>query len=352
LQSWLGLASGPWPPDHYTLLGLPYGSCDPALVEPRVLDRMAKLRPHQLLHPELVTVGMNRLAQALVCLTDPSARTAYDAEIGIPMVQSDAVGSNAQATRPVPPPLPTPTFEVVSAFPLGNEDDAAPSDVTQVLEVPFTAGLAPPVPIVLPYVVVEPQPPLPAFEVVAEPAVEAGIVLPVVLDWQPASRRELYARLTVLRRVMGGWQKLKPALADPQEQLNRPLSALHFLEAVVELRPLLHSRFPLVGQSGRPGGIVAALLCQPPSLHTFRSLLPDQRRVVAQDWLAGEAELQREHRRLRELSRWGRRRRPRLRRRNWFTRTLAWAIRTPESLLLVVGLAIMLAAGIRAWRGH
>ena len=32
-------------------------------------DRMERLRGYQLLHPELVTEGMNRLAQALICLT-------------------------------------------------------------------------------------------------------------------------------------------------------------------------------------------------------------------------------------------------------------------------------------------
>jgi hypothetical protein len=241
----------------------------------------------------------------------------------------------------------------VPTFPLGIEDELPASDVTQVLEVPFTAGLAPPAPIVLAYSVIEAQPPpLPAFEVVAEPIVEAIVVPAVARDWQPASRRELYSRLTVLRRVIAVWQKLKPALADPQEQLNRPLPALHFLEAVLQLRPLLDSRIPLVGQPGKPGATVVALLQQPLSLHTFRSLLPDQRRAVALDWLASEAELQREHRRLRELSRWGKRRRPRLRRRNGLTRTLAWAIRTPESLLLALGLALLLAAGIRAWRGH
>ena len=65
------------------LLGLTPGLSDPEEVERLVLDRMARLRSHQLLHPELVTEGMNRLAQALVCLTDPAARAAYDAELGI-----------------------------------------------------------------------------------------------------------------------------------------------------------------------------------------------------------------------------------------------------------------------------
>ncbi|MBY0514997.1 MAG: hypothetical protein K2P78_13910, partial [Gemmataceae bacterium] len=88
VRSWLGLPPGPWPPDHYTLLGLPAGRADPAAVEPVVLDRMDRLRPHQLLHPELVTEGMNRLAQALIALTDPAEKAAYDAEFGFTSVTS------------------------------------------------------------------------------------------------------------------------------------------------------------------------------------------------------------------------------------------------------------------------
>jgi hypothetical protein len=42
---------------------------------------MERLRRYQLTHAEQVTEGMNRLAQALVCLTDPVARTAYDAKL-------------------------------------------------------------------------------------------------------------------------------------------------------------------------------------------------------------------------------------------------------------------------------
>src|SRR5580658_10263591 len=83
LRLWLGLPQGPWPPDHYTLLGLPTGHCDPPLLEDLVLARMELLRPHQLLHPELVTEGMNRLAQALICLTDPIVRSTYNQELGI-----------------------------------------------------------------------------------------------------------------------------------------------------------------------------------------------------------------------------------------------------------------------------
>src|SRR5204863_6022003 len=74
----LGVRPDQWPPDLYALLGLPPGEVDLAAVEGRVLDRMERLRRYQLAHPDAVTDAMNRLAQALVCLTDPAAKAAYD----------------------------------------------------------------------------------------------------------------------------------------------------------------------------------------------------------------------------------------------------------------------------------
>src|SRR5438093_1194403 len=80
---WLGLPPGNWPPDHYTLLGLPPGEGNPERIDQEVHARLAKLRCYQISHPELATQAMNRLAQAFLCLTDPSAKKAYDCEIKI-----------------------------------------------------------------------------------------------------------------------------------------------------------------------------------------------------------------------------------------------------------------------------
>ena len=77
--SCLQLPPDSWPPDHYTLLGLELGEVDSRQIEQRAQDRMEKLRPYQLTHTDQATEAMNRLAQALVCLTDPAARHAYDA---------------------------------------------------------------------------------------------------------------------------------------------------------------------------------------------------------------------------------------------------------------------------------
>src|SRR5437899_5144730 len=79
--SCLQLSAAHWPPDHYTLLGLDPREVEPARIEHSVQERMEQLRRYQLTHAEQVTEGMNRLAQALVCLTDPAAKRAYDAAL-------------------------------------------------------------------------------------------------------------------------------------------------------------------------------------------------------------------------------------------------------------------------------
>ena len=93
LRSWLGLPPGAWPPDHYTILDFPPGTYEPAAVEPCVMLKMDRLRQHQLRHPELVSEGMNRLAQALITLTDPLSRKTYDSELGfvVPVVPPQAL---------------------------------------------------------------------------------------------------------------------------------------------------------------------------------------------------------------------------------------------------------------------
>jgi hypothetical protein len=79
--SCLQLSPADWPPDHYTLLGLECGESDRQRIERHAEERMEKLRRYQLRHPDQVTDAMNRLAQALVCLTDPAMKQAYDAQL-------------------------------------------------------------------------------------------------------------------------------------------------------------------------------------------------------------------------------------------------------------------------------
>jgi len=288
LRSWLGLPSGEWPPNHYALLGLEVGQCDPAEVEAIVLVRMDRLRMHQLLHPELVTEGMNRLAQALICLTDPVARAAHDAELRSPEAEpkplADTYGMLPSTANP---PLPSP-----------------------------------------------PEEPTPAAEPLALP----------VGDWQPRTRRELFALLAVMRRLLVAWRRLKPALADPDEPLARPAAVLALLEAVADLRPLLDHLQSLVASTGGTGTLVMEMIRQRFALPTFRTLSTEQRGALSLDWRRAEQSFTHELNRLRELVRTGRPPRRGGHRTGKFFR---WATRTPEVLLLVLAIVTVLVVTLR-----
>ena len=122
LRSWLGLPAGLWPPDHYTLLGFVPGIAEAAAIETRVLEKMSRLRQQQLRHPELVTEGMNQLAQALICLSDAASRAVYDAELGTParepIAERRATLPEPVAERRVTLPEPERTPALVIAEPL------------------------------------------------------------------------------------------------------------------------------------------------------------------------------------------------------------------------------------------
>ncbi|QJW97767.1 hypothetical protein [Frigoriglobus tundricola] len=289
LRAWLGLpADGPWPPDHYALLGLVRGSGDLADIEARVLDRMELLRPHQLLHPEPVTEGMNRLAQALVCLTDPVGRADYDRELGIPAAP----------------------FEVVESEPAASEP---------LVEVPFEPGLVPPDERRSPaYEVVQEPPPLP-YEVVPtepkgppplpsprktrrRPARGSGLTPIESTSVAPISRRAVYRRLAALRKALRAWENLRPVLGTPTELLATPVSVLLFVRALADARHALPEVKWAVRGPGTPGGVVAALVRLPHAIHAVRVLVPSQRQTVALDWRNGLDELRRERKRLRELA--------------------------------------------------
>ena len=329
LSAWLGLPPGAWPPDHYALLGLARGTGDFAEIETRVLDRMDRLRQHQLRHPDAVTDGMNRLAQALVCLTDPVARAAYDRGLGI---------------APAP-------FEVVEEEP----PFATETGETRAVEVPFEPGLRPPgeapdtpyevvwEPDPLPYEVVpdgefaEELPP--AFEVVPDAPASARSGPPPI----PLQPRTAYRRLAALRRAVRAWEHLRPVLGDPSEALATPVAVLAFLRAVADARSALPGVAFVLNGSRAPGGIVSALARSPHAPGTIRLLQPAQRQAVALDWRRGYDALRRERDRLRELVYAGRARR-RARRGSAYLHALR---RTPEWALAALALVVLLAALIR-----
>jgi len=325
LFSWLGLAPGPWPPDHYSLLGLPPGHADADSFEPRVLQQMDRLRIHQLLHPELVTEGMNRLAQALITLTDPTAKTAYDSELGV-----------AIAAPPSPPAKPRTeavSESVVVAEVLSFEDDGPEPPATEVTQE-----------IVLPAEI------LPKYELVPEaskPPRARPRELPAVRPYPtpPSSRRWIYRRLAEIRRGRRAWLKLRPVFLDPLDPLDRPGRLLILLEGTSAIRPLLPSLAGVVGGLDDPGGLVATMIRQSLLLDTIRRLLPDQRQRLAADWRQGLLELDREYDRLRQLSREERSRAEGVP--NW-PLAIRWVRDVPELLLVTFAALILLVSLIRS----
>src|SRR5436309_2710227 len=116
LCNWLGIEG--WPPDHYALLGLKPGEGDALRIEQRVQERMAKLRCYQLAHPEEATEGMNRVAQAFICLTEALAKRSYDQALPATAAKLHQV----PAAKEKPPPSPAPTQQAQTTENLTDSD--------------------------------------------------------------------------------------------------------------------------------------------------------------------------------------------------------------------------------------
>lgn len=105
----LGISVDAWPPSHYALIGLSPQDAQPHRVEIRVQELSARLRSYQLAHPDEVTDALNRLAQALVCLTDPAARAQYDSAF---LAEHERLVYDVVPSLPKPPP---PQLPVIAA---------------------------------------------------------------------------------------------------------------------------------------------------------------------------------------------------------------------------------------------
>jgi hypothetical protein len=246
LLTWLGLPPGVWPPDDRALLGLPPGGgVDVAEAEQNALERMEWLRPHQLVHPELVTEGMNRLAQALFAVTAPPAEP-------IP------------TPAPVPPPPP-------------------PAPVVLEAELVTVAVAAPPRAISLPPVVPTLAPlPVPDFEPVL-----LNEVAPPAGSGTFGNRRKAYRELAFLRRLRRVWDRLGPFAGVPSDPIRSPEAVYIVRTAGRELRELLASFPGAATVIERDGAAVAGVFSHPHPTVVLRDLLPGQRANLAADWASG-----------------------------------------------------------------
>jgi hypothetical protein len=254
LRNWLGLPPGDWPPEPHLLLG----STDN--VQERAVALMERLRPHQLRYPELVTEGMNRLAQALIA-AEEAVKERTDRESTL---------SEAVALAPTPAAMPAVLdAEVVEAFPLIEAVGPAKKPRRPKMARPYRLAV----------------PPVPAPEVaMAEP--------PAI----PSNRRRSYQRLVRLRRARRAWDRLGPFFGVPSQELLTSGDVFRFLDVAVECRKAFAD---LTSWPISQGIMVRTVLWNNASLALFRDLQHSQREAVAADWAVALAQWQAEERSLR-----------------------------------------------------
>ena len=272
LCSWLGLPAGSWPPNHYVLLGLEPGTKDATLIEASVHERMGILRRYQLTNPDLATEAMNRLAQAMICLTDETARKAY---------LNDSFPDLAAVAYPTP---------LAKA-----EPSAAPSQPVSAGEP--TAAEAP-----------GPQEETSTAEPEAPPVLRAPPApVPVRLE-AVHTRRDLYFRIARTRQIQHLWERVGIHLSNPRRRFQRPSEATALIQRMQALPKLIQSFPSQLGEAGQPGYLVLALARQQLIVPTLQTLLPSQRMALARDWEAGKLYLKEQYRLLRDQSQHLRRR--------------------------------------------
>ena len=342
VSAWLQLPLVDWPPDHYTLLGLKSGEADVARIEQQVYQRMEIVRRYQLTHPELATEVMNRLAQALVCLTDPAAKSAYDAllfpgdghedngrrgrealdskevdPLGQLLGRRGANGAQAapagpggqrekdwrtsrpaayedwqtappaahQAWQTAPPPA-YPNWET-TAPPVrhpdqgGTSDSGEPSPSSQ--EAPDTDGS-------LASAALQEQTEPGAAGAPAQelPAPPSTAQLSAVPSGRLRNRRALFARIARLRQLLWAWQRAGEFLKqEPTRVINRPADAMDLMAAMHAIRELLRQPPSLLGNAGEAGYHVQTLARQEDIVPRLKKMSPPQRESLARDWQAG-----------------------------------------------------------------
>jgi hypothetical protein len=367
--SWLGLPPGTWPPDHYRLLGLEAGEDNAELIEHRVHERLDTVRCYQMMHPDLATEAMNRLAQAFVCLTDPAAKKSYDAQLGIapPAVRVSAVETPAPPPTPPTPIewLPSPELNAPAHVPMLTATVAKDRTPAAVPAAP------PPLPVVVDSGPVTPSrqpPPLPpiveATETPAAPP-EAIPIAPPLTSAPPlepgdpflevvqagsarrgiGTKRGLYQRIALTRQLLRVWNALGKYLSSSKRRLSRSVDGPDLTRLLDEVVHLLRRFPPLLGEAGQPGYLVLALTAVD-TIKVFQSFSPHQREALSRDWGAGVKLLTAYRDFLRQELR-ARRKRPlgqRLVRASW-----SLLIDQPGTVLLLLAL---LAVNVALWRTY
>jgi hypothetical protein len=102
-----------------------------------------------------------------------------------------------------------------------------------------------------------------------------------------ATRKALYRRVTLTRRLLRAWDRSGKFLSRPGRRLTRQVEATDLARQLKVIAETLEDFPPFLGQPGQPGQHVATIARQRSLVDTFKKLDLHQREALAKDWLAG-----------------------------------------------------------------
>ncbi|MBI1832457.1 MAG: hypothetical protein HYR84_13520 [Planctomycetes bacterium] len=268
LCAWLGLPNTVWPPDPWTLLGLPKGDYDSATIEERVHERMAKLRTYQLSFPEEATEGMNRLAEAFVTLTESVSKKApvaakAPATAAPSKDETSILDATSQDWRDDPPPV---RDEGPLAPEVIADEDAETEEVlvAQPFAPPVTAKRRP----------LDPE----QIRELAEESEEAISNL--------GTLQAVIERVESTRRLLHAWEKVGRHLRADAKKAS-PKESEQYAKRLQTIAEIMKTYPAFLGHVGRPGYRVVAQATLLVPLGTVRAMHPEQRDELLCDWQDG-----------------------------------------------------------------
>lgn len=343
---WLKLTDVQWPPDHYTLLGLPRGEADPVRIETAVYDKMARVRCYQLSHPDLVTEAMNRLAAAFACLSQADSKQRYDDSLGLP--------PRPLAAAPASPA--TPSVRGNSADETITGGLSAVVDwrqTTPPVRHPAAAGETVEIPRVAAPVAEELTPPTAAVKELAVPTAKpADPILELARKSRSArrglgTRRALVERVRLTRRLLLVWQRVGRLCGHARRSLTGEKDQQYLKYWLAQVEELVQEFPPIFGRPAQPGYRVAILAQDEDPVREFERMELAEREQLALDWKTASGFLQTHRQFLRKLIR-DRRRQSRLIR--WTVPLTGWIEDHPRWFLALVAVFILGVTFTALWR--
>jgi hypothetical protein len=267
LCNWLDLPKTAWPPDPWTLLGLPRGEQNLSAIEDRVQDRMTKLRHYQLSYPEEATEGMNRLAEAFITLTQACNKAAVvTAKLPQPVVISKDETAVIERTKLDWRDAPPPVRQEAASSPEVLLEDAMIDDVP--ISLPFVA------PAKMQRRQIDPILACELAQESDEATSEVGTIEAVI------------ERVDVTRRLLHAWEKVGKCIKAISKKTT-PKESETFAKRLQTIADIMQAYPAFLGHPGKPGYrvVVQARLKMPLSI--VRAMTAEQREELLVDWQDG-----------------------------------------------------------------